>query len=369
MPFNIRKLIILSSITNNMYHSSGSGDLNKHKKLIYVVENAEWSIKWDGQYITDNLNRAGLMHARISTTHIGTRNQIIHFGSFNTFFHSKGFKKPHRSNKVIVTCFHLADDDPRSSFIKKAGDHVDLFHTSCTISKNKLVDLGVKPEKVAVIPLGVDLSLFKPFSNEQKQAIKTELGIPDDHLVIGSFQKDGNGWGEGLEPKLIKGPDLFVKVVSEIAKKRKVHCLLTGPARGYVIKGLKAAGIPYTHKYLKRYHDIVSYYNCLDLYLITSREEGGPKALIESMATGIPVLSTKCGMSPDIIVNGNNGFLIETDALQKIIDYTELLSLERLSRKKIVDNALQTVRKYNWNLIARQYAELYKMVANDSISQ
>ena len=35
--------------------------------------------------------------------------------------------------------------------------------------------------------------------------IKHNLGIPEDYLVIGSFQKDGEGWGEGLKPKLIKG--------------------------------------------------------------------------------------------------------------------------------------------------------------------
>ncbi|HDZ62069.1 MAG TPA: glycosyltransferase [Nitrospirae bacterium] len=369
MSFNINKFRTLSYIFKNIYNNSSSNTPNKYNRLIYIVESVDWSIKWDGQYITDNLNTAGLMHAMISHTHIGVRNQIIHFGSFNTFFHNNGFKKPHRSNKVIVTCFHLVDDDPRLKFIREAEDHIDFFHTSCTISKNKLIDLGVKSEKIVVIPLGVDLSLFKPFSNEQRQAMKTTLGIPNDYLVIGSFQKDGNGWGEGLEPKLIKGPDLFVKVVSEIAKKRKVHCLLTGPARGYVKKRLDAAGISYTHNYLKNYQEIVSYYNCLDLYLITSREEGGPKALIESMATGTPVLSTKCGMSLDIILDGNNGFLIDTDELQKIIDYIELLSCDHLSRKRIVDNALKTVRKYNWNFIAKQYAELYKMVTNDTISQ
>ena len=40
---------------------------------------------------------------------------------------------------------------------------------------------------------------------------KHNLGIPEDYTVIGSFQKDGKGWGEGLKPKLIKGPDILLK--------------------------------------------------------------------------------------------------------------------------------------------------------------
>ena len=47
------------------------------------------------------------------------------------------------------------------------------------------------------------------------------------------------GWKEGLKPKMIKGPDIFLKVVELINKKYKIKILLTGPARGYLINGLK----------------------------------------------------------------------------------------------------------------------------------
>ena len=50
--------------------------------------------------------------------------------------------------------------------------------------------------------------------------IKHNLGIPEDYLVIGSFQKDGEGWGEGLKPKLIKGPDIFIETIKLIKQKR-----------------------------------------------------------------------------------------------------------------------------------------------------
>ena len=62
---------------------------------------------------------------------------------------------------------------------------------------------------------------------------------------------------------------------------------------------------------------IYKYYNLLDLYLITSREEGGPKALLESMACKIPIISTPVGQCIDIL-NKNNGILCDTFSPQEI---------------------------------------------------
>ena len=46
--------------------------------------------------------------------------------------------------------------------------------------------------------------------------IRNLLGIPRNSILIGSFQKDGVGWKEGIKPKLIKGPDIFVKVLDKL---------------------------------------------------------------------------------------------------------------------------------------------------------
>ena len=118
-----------------------------------------------------------------------------------------------------------------------------------------------------------------------------------------------------FEPKLIKGPDVFCDLVKRIKKKVSIHVLLTGPARGYVKKKLIEYNIPFSHVFLKDYREIVNYYNVLDLYLITSRSEGGPKALLEGMATGVPIVSTKVGMAPYIIKHGVNGFISDVDDL------------------------------------------------------
>ena len=67
-------------------------------------------------------------------------------------------------------------------------------------------------------------------------------------FVVGSFQKDGVGWEEGLEPKLIKGPDVLLAAVERLRQRvPELWLLLTAPARGYVKEGLERIGVPYRH--------------------------------------------------------------------------------------------------------------------------
>src|SRR4030042_5423029 len=111
---------------------------------------------------------------------------------------------------------------------------------------------GIAPEKVFLIPIAINLSFFPVQTEESRRQARAQLGLPESAVVIGSFQKDGNGWGEGLEPKLIKGPDVFLKTISILKESiSELFILLSGPARGYVKKGLEELKVPYKHVYFK----------------------------------------------------------------------------------------------------------------------
>ena len=154
---------------------------------------------------------------------------------------------------------------------------------------------------------------FKRNSPNLRKKIREEIGISDDSILIGSFQKDGNFWGNGNEAKLIKGPDIFIKTVNELKKKyENVSVLLTGPSRGYIKNELKKIKVPYIHRYLKSYRDIAKFYYPLDAYLISSREEGGPRSVLESMACSIPLISTNVGQAMDLVKNGKNGWIVNS---------------------------------------------------------
>lgn len=328
-----------------------------YSMLFYIIESANWSIKWDGKYITGKLNNQKLLKARPTTAYKDIHNQIIHFGSVNTFLTSEGFRIPNKSNKVVLTWFHVVLDDPRIKFVKEAQKYVDVVHTASTITKEKLIEIGIPEEKIVVIPLGVDLNLFKPVSSQEKQKLREKLGIPKAKLVVGSFQKDGVGWEEGLKPKWVKGPDIFVEVIHKLRMDYDIFVLLTGPARGYIKRELDRIGVPYKHFFLKSYSEIPKYYNALDLYLVTSRVEGGPKAILEAMATGIPIISTKVGMAADMIKDGYNGLLTEVEDTRALSEKAGSIVEDRQLVNRLTDNALNTVKDYSWGKIAKGYYE------------
>ncbi len=216
---------------------------------------------------------------------------------------------------------------------------------------------GLKESHIVVIPLGVDLVNFKPLNLEEKKAKRKILNIPDNVFIIGSFQKDGDGWGDGKVPKFVKGPDIFCEVVEKISKKIPIYVVLTGPARGYVKERLNNINISFSHTYLNNFYDLISYYQILDLYLICSREEGGPKALIESMACGIPVVSTRVGMAPEVIEDGKDGFLSDEISTEKIYEKVDIFLNNSALSNQISKNALEKIKKYNLIDIAKLYWE------------
>ncbi len=260
-----------------------------------------------------------------------------------------------------MTWFHVVQEDKKNRHITGAQEYLSYIHTSCMRTRQDLIDLGVKPEKIVVIPLGVDLQAFHPSTKAQKAVLRTQLGIPEERIVIGSFQKDGNGWGKGLTPKLIKGPDVFVDVVGELSRSYPVFVLLVGPARGFVERELQKRQVPYKSiGYLANPENVAKYYHALDLYIIASRLEGGPKQILEAWASGVPLISTRVGMVPDIGHDGKDVLMADVEDVDRIVQQAKGLIENQVMQKNLIDNGLYNVQNYTWNRIAqRYYNEIY----------
>ncbi|MFW9897518.1 MAG: glycosyltransferase family 4 protein [Candidatus Thorarchaeota archaeon] len=328
--------------------------LGLNAKVVFIVEKYDWAIEWVGKFITENLKKQNLIKAEVTTLTF-FKNKIFHFGSINCFLNKEGLINVKGGNKVVLTWFHINPEDERLKFLPILKEKVDCLHTSSLITRNQLVELGFNKDKIVVLPIGVDLNIFKIFNERKKNFFKSKYKIPQNKVIVGSFQKDGAGWGDGLVPKLIKGPDILCEVIQKLTKKFDIHVFLTGPSRGYVKKQLDEYKIPYTHIFLKDYKDIVECYNVLDLYLITSRAEGGPQALLEAMSTGVPVVSTKVGMVPELIQNGVNGFITEIEEVDKLYEYSYRIISDPVLKTKIITNGLKKIKSYSWEKIAKRY--------------
>lgn len=334
-------------------------------ELYYVTPQSEWITDWIGHYLTTEVKRQFRWRAhQISIPSLLT-GQIIHYGELGTFSHFLDSPLNNR-NTILVTVFH-GDRSPLFPELTLAIDTLlandqlpRKIVTACQIMQQRLLSWGIAEQKIACIPLGVDLELFQPCSPEEKLAKRHRYHIPNDAVCIGSFQKDGIGWQKGTEPKKNKGPDIFLQVIEKLHRQYPIFVLLSGPARGYVIRGLQELKVPYRHIFLANFRDIPHLYHCLDLYLVTSREEGGPSAVLESLACGIPIVSTRVGLAPDIIQHGRNGLLTDIEKVDDLVEQCERIILDENLRQSFSVNGLKDIQPYDWSLIAsRYYKEIY----------
>jgi glycosyltransferase involved in cell wall biosynthesis len=328
--------------------------------ILYITEPSDWVIRQLGKDLARTIGGSGLTF-RLSTTPRGSRARLIHFGSLNTLTAVSAFPQQKRQKHTLATVFHLVPGDPRLSAVVAALRTVSRVHTASQAARAALQEAGVPAERIIVIPLGVDTNIFTPASSELRRAVRRRLGIPLDAFVIGSFQKDGVGWGRGLEPKLIKGPDVFAHAAQLAAQNRSVHVLLAGPARGYIERELQKRGVPLTSVgFRPSLADIAPLYHALDCYLITSRIEGGPKQLLEAWASGVPVVSTKVGLVPDSARHGENALLADVEDTPALASALRLLMTNPRASRRLVAKALHAVQPYRWSVIAGRYLnELY----------
>ena len=343
---------------------------NANLAITYIVEPRQWAIYWEGKQTADVINKSiGAKFICISENIFGLKGQIVHFGS--QFMWQDFHKITENRFKTVVSYFHGKPGDGKvihDNFLAvlKYQKKIDRLIVSNSIVRNRMISYGFDENKLSLVPIAVDLKVFRPRTDEFKREIRDRLGFKHNQIVIGSFQKDGTGWKSGDLPKLIKGPDIFLDVVSELRKNIEVTVLLTGPSRGYVKSGLQEAGISFQHLEIKDYKSISDYYQALDIYLITSREEGGPKGLLESMASGIPVVSTPVGMAVDLIEDMENGGLAD-NFNPKSISMKVLEIINSQEKNKIINSALVRILEYDTQVVANQILnEIYMPLLNSN---
>ena len=300
---------------------------------------------------------------------LGVRDSIIHFSTGAGYTEGSRYMEVHPSNKQVLTWTHGQRSNPLPVFarrldaISEASKFTERIIVSARAGFDTLVSEGVDKRKIVHIPLGIDTSMFFPPDEEERASVRRGLDIPDTALCIGSFQKDGEGWGEGMSPKRIKGPDVFLDVIDRLRKDFELCVLLTGPSRGYVKTGLERMGVQYRHVWLKHYKDVARHYWALDLYIIASRDEGGPMAVLESMASGVPLVSTKVGMSIDLISDGANGFLSEIEDTDALAANASRLIEDINLRYRFSRNGLAVANNHDWSAIAERYhREVYRPI-------
>lgn len=206
-------------------------------------------------------------------------------------------KKQLAKKKVICSHYHFDFDNFDKKDFYELDEYVDEYHVISNKTKNQLQTLTNK--KITSIPFWINQKLF--FEISEKKQLRKEFGFSEKEYLVGSFQRDTEG-SDNISPKLIKGPDIFIEKVKELKLRNdNLRVILTGKRRNYVIKELNRLDIPHTYFEMVDTLTLNKLYNVLNLYLVTSRIEGGPQAILECAITKTPILSTNVGVAGEIL--------------------------------------------------------------------
>ncbi|HLL60765.1 MAG TPA: glycosyltransferase family 4 protein, partial [Candidatus Nitrosocosmicus sp.] len=227
--------------------------------------------------------------------------------------------------------------------------YIDHFICPTELSKKALTAEGCDEKKISVIPLGVDLTKFKPSNSFTSQAIKllfvgrleVEKGIFD---LLKSFIR--------LKKKV---PKLVLTIIGAGSKKKMIYKFINhhNLLRFVTIKNIS-------------YSQIHTLYNTSDIFVLPSKptkywQEQYGMVLLEAMASGLPIVTTNTGAIPEVV--GNAALLCKPGDVAELTQSIYKLICDESLRKDLSIKALErAVTRYDSRRTGKKIIKLMNKV-------
>jgi glycosyltransferase involved in cell wall biosynthesis len=163
----------------------------------------------------------------------------------------------------------------------------------------------------------------------------------------------------------VKDLDLFIDVAADVLQKEsnvQFRILGDGPLREQLADRVLRLGL--ADIVFEGYReDAHSFYDDIDIYLNTSLHEGLPLSVLEAMARGKPVIAPMVGGIPEVVLDGEEGFLIKSRDSKEFAAKCLALIRDRQLLEKMGNNGSRTVReKFSSDRMSSAYHELYEQI-------
>ncbi len=210
-------------------------------------------------------------------------------------------------------------------FLKEKVNAAKFVITCSKYGKNAILenDNIENPEKISTIYHGIDIKRFKPqksISMHSKLTIlnvgRVDEGKAQKNLIMACKILRDEGYV--FECQVIGDGPLF-NYLQELVKENQLQEVVT--LVGMVFQ-----------------ENIKQYYHNADIFVFTSIKENLPNVLLESLAMGVPVVTSNIAGIPELIKDGETGILIRPNDIQEIADAIKLLITDRHLARRLADN-------------------------------
>lgn len=207
----------------------------------------------------------------------------------------------------------------------------------------------LKDYPVKVIPNGIDLSVFNYSGNFNK--VLTDKRLEGKKIVLGVAnvwtKRKGYSYFFEIAQKL---SDEYVVCLVGVNKFQKKEC-----EKYNVVKNCNCKIVPIVHT--DSIYELARLYVAACVFINPTLEDNFPTTNLEAMACGTPVITFRTGGSPEAIIDGETGYVVEQGNIDALCEYIKLVA-----NSKQIDfrnNCINHAKSYDKDIILREYLKLY----------
>lgn len=228
-----------------------------------------------------------------------------------------------------------------------AAQHCDRIYAVAQAMIDQCVAVGVAPrEKYQVVYSGMDLQAFMQAQREPE--LRRQLGIAEDDLVVGKIARLFELKGHD---RLVEAAALVIQVLP------KVKFLLVGDGnlRQALEAQIAALGLQKNFIFagLVSPSEVCRYAAQMDVLAHLSLREGLPRTAVQALAGAVPVVAYPLDGTPEVVINGETGFLCEPENVEQVADRLVALLQDKSLRKRLGKQGQALVQeRFGWQRMA-----------------
>jgi glycosyltransferase involved in cell wall biosynthesis len=253
---------------------------------------------------------------------------------------------------------------PAPNWVRKKAEALAWKHFNSVFKKLNLVASPTEtaanllrevnfPKEVCAVSNGLDLERFNP--NNRSVNINQKYNLPDKLklIFVGRLDKD-------------KRIEVLLRAMTKILEKCDVQLVIVG-------KGVELGNLKKMAKELKIEgnvtfagfvpdEDLPSMYNACDCFVLACTVELQGLAAMEAMASGLPIVVVKALALPELVHEGENGYLFEIDDSEALAGYVVKIMQDGELRKKMGQKSLEIISAHDIDKSVGQYESMYKQI-------
>jgi glycosyltransferase involved in cell wall biosynthesis len=221
-------------------------------------------------------------------------------------------------------------------------------------TREEAIHFGIPLEYIHLIPNGVDSGQFVPAPPEERAAARRALGLDCERLVLSVGRLSAE-----------KNPLALLDAWAAVDTKTRQGALLAlvgdGPDEDQVRARARTPNLAGSVHLAGQRTDVATWYRAADLYVISSNNEGLSNSMIEALASGLPIVSTRVSGSSTLVESAAAGLLVDVGNVGELAGAMEALLKDESIRVQLGQNARQMFEsRFSLETLSKKMILLYE---------